>query len=272
MEGFIPGVPPRVGNQNQLFSTKGHAFMLEPHQQTRAQFGADPRTWWHGRHAESLPTKAGDARNAGIHFGTLAAAHQRKQKLGPSHKVNAKLAQPGVYGSAYQPYRFFPARMTGEASNTPREAGHDEGARWEETPGIHYYQNDIEDRGSISAKAPTRADVSTHGDFIKKAGKNVHPMIAWEHKQLGRRQYDPGVKSGEQQIQDDERQRAGGNARVIQPRLFDMNKISGGAVDRRIDLLEGAGMMTDTLSSTGKKQRSPKTDGASRFLRYGHGG
>jgi hypothetical protein len=266
MEGFHPGQPPRVGDQQQLFSTRGHGFMLEPHQQTRAQFAADPRTWWHGRHNENLPTKAGAARNAGIHFGTLAAAHQRKQKLGPSHKLVGSKNVP-VHA---QPYRFFPVRMTGAPSNTPREAGHDEGARWEETPGIHYYQNDVEDRGSISAKVPSRKDVSTHGDLIKQAGKRVHPMIAWEHQQLGRRQYDPETKSGEQVR--DERAEAHGNERVLQPHLFDMNKISLGAADRRRDLLEGAGMMTDSLGSDNKMQRSPKTQEASMYLRYGHPG
>lgn len=272
MEGFIPGQPPRVGDQNQLFSTKGHAFMLEPHQQTRAQFAADPRTWWHGRHSEALPTKAGEARNAGIHFGTLASAHQRKQKLGPSTKYRPPDKESGMQDRYPQPYRFFPVRITGTPSNTPKEAGHDEGARWEETPGVHYYQNDVEDRGSISAKVPTRKDVSTHGDLVKQAGKRVHPMIAWEHQQLGRRQYDPETKSGEQVRTEQAQIQAHGNERVLQPHLFDMNKISLGAADRRRDLLEGAGMMTDSWGTDHRMQRSPKTQEASMYLRYGHPG
>lgn len=247
------------GDQGQLFSTAGTSHTLEPHQQTREQFAKDPRTWWHGRHSEALPTKAGEARNAGIHFGTLASAHQRKQKLGPSHKKTSS--------GEMQPYRFFPIRLAGEAVNTPAKAGQDEGNSWAPKPGHYFYKNQVEDPGHVSVKAPDRKAVMTHGDFIKAAGKGVHPMIAWENKAIGK-QYDPGIKTGEQLIQEDDKRRSMNH--VLQPRLFapeDHGTVA--AMARRRDLLEGAGLMTDSLSG-GKMQRSPKTQDASTFLRYGY--
>jgi len=185
----------------QLFSVEGSEFMLEPHQQTRSQFAADPRTWWHGRYGEQLP-RTGGAKNAGIHVGSFGAADKRRRDLGPSHKF------PGTYDEGPQPWRSFPVRLKGETTpnwqgpgGSPANPAPDEGNRWSPKEGVHYYRNAVEDSGSISALAPSRQFLQTHGEAVKAAGAKAHPLIRWEQKQLGRREYDPErVDPGESRL------------------------------------------------------------------------
>lgn len=174
------------GHQQRLFSVSGSDYMLEPHQQTREQFANDPRSWWHGRYSEQLP-RTGGQRNAGVHVGSFGSSDKRRRDLGPSRKFKGTYDNP-------QPWRSFPVRLRGEHSNTPTEGlGRDEGARWNPKGGIHYYENRIEDPGSISALVPSRENLLTHSQSIKEAkaqGKYVHPMIQWESKML-KKDYDP---------------------------------------------------------------------------------
>lgn len=179
-------------NTPQLFSTRGNAFKVEPHQQFRHEFAADDRTWWHGRYGEQLP-RTGGQRNAGIHVGTFGSADARRRALGTSRKVISKESESGDV--ELQPWRSFPVRLRGATDTTPSEPSYDEGNRWMPRPGINYYTNMVEDSGSISALAPSRQFLQTHSQAIKEAkaaGKPVHPLIEWESKQLGRRDYDPG--------------------------------------------------------------------------------
>jgi hypothetical protein len=172
------------GEQQRLFPVSGSDYMLEPHQQTRSQFANDPRTWWHGRYSEQLP-RTGGQRNAGIHVGTFGSSDKRRRDLGPSRK-STKEGTP-------QEWRSFPVRLQGETANMPGEHGYDEGAKWSSKRGIHYYENQVEDAGSISALVPSRASLLTHSQSIKEAqqkGLYVHPHIEWESKQLGK-EYDP---------------------------------------------------------------------------------
>lgn len=172
------------GHQESLFPVEGHDFRLEPHQQTRQQFADDPRTWWHGRYSEAMP-KTGGQRNAGIHVGTFGSSDKRRRDLGPSRKFKDGKAQE---------WRSFPVRLRGAVGNEPKSHGYDEGARWSARRGIHYYENQIEDAGSISAMVPSRENLLTHSQAVKEAkqkGLYVHPHILWEQKQMGRREYDP---------------------------------------------------------------------------------
>lgn len=199
----------------RLFPVSGHDFRLEPHQQTREQFASDPRTWWHGRYGEQLP-RTGTQKSAGIHVGTEAAARIRQKALGTSTKTSAsEKANPtgpimrNYQGEVWlnaqgfpmretqkQPYRFFPVRLAGPMTNTPETPAYDEGNRWHPKSGITFYRNDVEDRGSISALVPKRAQLQTHGDLIKAAqerGETVHPNILWEQKAMGGKQYAHGI-------------------------------------------------------------------------------
>lgn len=257
--GYEPHKPTPPHEQGQLFPVQGHDFMLEPHQQTRAQFGNDPRTWWHGRYSEAMP-KTGGQRNSGIHIGTFGSSDARRRDLGPSRKFKGEDAQE---------WRSFPVRMHDEhvTHNYPDRPGPDEGATWGRKKGAYYYENQVENRGSVSALVPNRSMLMTHRDHIKAAkaaGKNVHPEIEWESKQIGK-DYDPSRRDPRAITADVDKARRT-NERVLQPRLFDMNKISGGAADRRHQLLEGAGLMEHS-HLTGKLH--PKTQEASMYLRYG---
>lgn len=212
----------------------------EPHQQTRAQFAADSRTWWHGRYGEALP-RTGGARNAGIHVGTFGASDKRRRDLGPSHKY------PGSYDEGPQPWRSFPVRLVGEThpnwegpGSTPSNPGHDEGARWRPKSGIHFYKNAVEDAGSISALAPNKQFLLTHGQAVRAAGKAAHPLIQWEAKQFGRKEYDIGkedphvVASRNQEFN---------WSRLTAPRLFQgMGEQDLDTMQHRRNLLHAAGL------------------------------
>lgn len=264
--GYTPHKPEPPHEQGQLFPVQGHDYMLEPHQQTRAQFGNDPRTWWHGRYSEAMP-KTGGQRNAGIHVGTFGSSDARRRDLGPSRKFKGA----GDDKTA-QEWRSFPTRI-GDADvphNYPDRPGYDEGATWGRKKGTYYYENQVENRGSVSALVPNRSMLMTHSDHIKAAkaaGKSVHPGIEFEAKSIGK-DYDPSRRDPRAETEETAA-RWRHQDRILQPRLFDMNKVSGGAVDRRHDLLTGAGMMEHS-PMTGKMH--PATQEASMYLRYGHGG
>lgn len=214
----------------RLFPVGRTDYMLEPHQQTRAQFANDPRTWWHGRYSEQLP-RTGGARNAGIHVGTFGSSDKRRHDLGPSRKFKDTYDNP-------QPWRSFPVRLRGETSNwVPEEGrlrpGHDEGRSWRPKQDLHFYTNAVEDSGSISALAPGRQFLQTHPQAIKeakKAGKSVHPNIEWEAKQLGRREYDPDKVDPREVVR--QSYRAGADATMAQDQLFSTAPYNEGRQER----------------------------------------
>lgn len=154
----------------------------EPHLQTRSEFAWDPRTWWHGRYAESLPPIE-DTTNpmaSGIHAGGREAMEERRMHLGEGRDMTK--------------WRSFPMRLTGEAANEAYMPGADEMANWVPREKTQFYKNQVEARGQISAQIPSREAVKTHGQFVEQAlaeGKKVPEHVLQEHKLLAGREYDP---------------------------------------------------------------------------------
>lgn len=219
------------GEQQRFFPVSGADFTVEPHHQTRQQFADDPRTWWHGRYSEQLP-KTGGQRNAGIHVGTFGSSDKRRRDLGPSRKMVGGKSKYDPDNKP-QPWRSFPVRLRGVAGNQPGEHGYDEGARWSSKRGIYYYENEVEDRGSISALVPSRANLLTHSQAVKEAqqrGLYVHPAIQWEQKQLSRKDYDP--RKGDPAHERYERFSANQSSALDQGQLFSTAPYNEGRMER----------------------------------------
>lgn len=189
---------------------------LSPH-----QFAAQHDVWWHGRYGEDLPSDSykeghehfpdhdpgwgdeddGDGYDMGydeksgyqgIHFGTRKAAEDRLTALGPGRPQtdDESMERHWTGESERVPGRMFPVTLEKErfGPKINRDVGHD----WREHMGYDepvghgvLYQNEAEDRASISAAVPERygrrgAFFKTWNDHVTEAhdaGVDVHPML-----------------------------------------------------------------------------------------------
>lgn len=191
-------VPEHVHEDQGQFFDPNRIARPEPHQQTPAQFAADPRSWWHGRYQKGPRLTKGGS-NEGFHAGTLASATKRLE---------------ANYGrrSGETPARLFPTRLVGKmgpqeqapSTNSLFRGGGPEPTRGSspEEPGFdrqrhsglayrsrgYFYKNEVEDPGHISVGVPKREGfLATHRELVEHAqseGKFVHPNIAWAAKKM----------------------------------------------------------------------------------------
>lgn len=113
----------------------------EPHEQTEAQFNNRPDVMVHGRY--TWRDKPMDERpyqsNIDFHVGTRQAALERVETLGAPHHSDMHA-------------RFYVGQVDPRSmENTPETPITDMGVDWTPSEVGHYYRNDSEDRGSISA-------------------------------------------------------------------------------------------------------------------------
>lgn len=113
-----------------------------PHEQTEAQFNNRPDVMVHGRiMGKSVPlSRRPHQDNLDFHVGTRQAALERVETLGPPRMGDRQHA------------RFFVGQVDPERmENTPETPHTDMGLDWTPNEVNHYYQNDSEHEGSISA-------------------------------------------------------------------------------------------------------------------------
>jgi hypothetical protein len=153
------------GRQELPLGTGAWRKRAEPHEQTEAQFEKDPRTWFHGEytwHDEEQLRRQSEAA-AGLHIGTLQAAHDRLKTTGPGYRDE----------DTHMPARIFAGRIHGPVA---QKLSDDQGDRWNRSQSTRLYENDTEHRGSISAIVPHEV-----GDATSFPGFRTHQEAVHEH-------------------------------------------------------------------------------------------
>lgn len=183
--------------QQRLFAPLG--MMRQPHQMSPTQFANSPRTMVHGSDEEDFEElRAGRVgyEDAGFHVGTPAAADER---LSTRHM------------SAVEGY-YHPVRVDrSEFLNTPERPWGDmlNPSGWAKTEKPHFYRNEIEDEGSVSAVTDSPDDVKHYADYVHDAldrggipsGEAEHfaTQLDTEHSE-----HSPGIPRGRMAIERDD--------------------------------------------------------------------
>lgn len=186
-----------------------------PAEFTPQEFREKPGAWFHGTFAPSMPREGLTPQAAGIHLGTLNAAKERLDTMGPRKvseetpggrevdpsapaQIHARRLAPGAGpGSRSLP-------MMGSMDNPKEDLGGDWRVRedpynWEHTRDREahtfgeYYRNDTEDQGSVSIRVPDHGYLHTHRDSVNRAIRSnqpVHPLTAGLIRDFGGRGLD----------------------------------------------------------------------------------
>jgi hypothetical protein len=205
----------------------------QAHQQTPAQFAADSRTWWHGRFAGQRSRLSKGGSREGFHAGTEGAARTRL-----AANAGRRADKPGVAG------RLFPLRITGPVSGLQDEPEAQKKSAWGKGGSIvhlalgdaqqgYMYRNAVESPGSISVGVPQRGGfLSTHKEMVEaaqKAGKPVHPNIAWAAKKATEHTGETYPEGWEQR-----RQKVQGSQMMLQEQFKDTDPHRGAEMARQM--------------------------------------
>jgi hypothetical protein len=224
------------GVHPQLFHPESVA-MPEAHQQTPAQFAADPRTWWHGRFTGQRSRLSVGGSREGFHAGTQGAARHRL-----AANAGRRADKPGVAG------RLFPLRITGPVSGLRDEPEAQKKSAWGKGGSIvhtelgpegeagkagqgYMYRNVVE--GGISVGVPQRKGfLSTHKEMVEEAqrrGEKVHPNIAWAAKKATEHTGEVVPEGWEQR-----RQKVQGSQMMLQEQFKDTDPHKGAEIARQM--------------------------------------
>lgn len=178
---------------------------LEPWQQTREEFAADPRSWHHAAKnpemADSSLVRRGldlpnEERAQGLHLGTMQAALDRRTQVvpeRPSNSVTREVVKDPVLGHLSDFDSVAHEEASPEHSSpvfsyrlrfNPSGGITDQGQAWNSTHFNRLYKNEAEDPGSTSIVVPNRESLISHHEAINealRAGKRVPDHVLAEY-------------------------------------------------------------------------------------------